>query len=83
VGQSISVNITFLVIVAMWLFMQAMVRLGPTRLGAVMAIVPAVAGLAAVMVLHEEFSLLLLAGLLFTSLGAWLGARSSKKSGSE
>jgi len=65
------------VIVAMWLFMQAMVRLGPTRLGAVMAIVPAVAGLAAVVVLHEEFSLLLLAGLLFTSLGAWLGARSS------
>lgn len=65
------------VIVAMWLFMQAMVRLGPTRLGAVMAIVPAVAGLAAVVVLHEEFSFLLLAGLVFTSFGAWLGARAA------
>ena len=64
------------VIVAMWLFMQAMVRLGPTRLGAVMAVVPALAGLGAVVILGEAFSWWLLAGLAFTSAGAWLGARS-------
>ncbi len=65
------------VIVAMLFFMQAMQRLGPTRLGAVMAMVPAVAGLGAVLVLHEAFSWLLVAGLVFTSAGAWLGSRSS------
>lgn len=65
------------VIVAMLCFMQAMQRLGPTRLGAVMAMVPAVAGLGAVFILQEPFSWLLVAGLAFTSAGAWLGARSS------
>jgi len=64
------------VIVAMLCFMQAMQQLGPTRLGAVMAMVPAVAGLGAVFILQEPFSWLLIAGLAFTSAGAWLGARS-------
>ncbi len=64
------------VIVAMLCFMQAMARLGPTRLGAVMATVPGIAGLGAVLVLHEPFSWLLVLGLLLTSGGAWLGARS-------
>lgn len=63
------------VIVAMVLYMQAMVRLGPTRLGAVMATVPAVAGMSATLVLGEPFSLLLVAGLVLTSAGAWLGSR--------
>lgn len=62
-------------IVAMLLFMQAMVRLGPTRVGAVMAVVPAVAGLGAVVLLGEPFSWLLVAGLALTSLGAWTGSR--------
>ncbi len=64
------------VIVAMLCYMQAMVRLGPTRLGAMMAIVPAVAGLGAVVLLGEPFSAWLVAGLVLTSGGAWLGARS-------
>ena len=63
------------VIVAMVLYMQAMVRLGPTRLGAIMATVPAVAGLGAWLVLGEPLSAFLLAGLLLTSAGAWLGSR--------
>lgn len=63
------------VIVAMLCFMQAMAKLGPTRLGAVMATVPAVAGIGAVVVLGEPFSWLLVAGLLLTSGGAWLGSR--------
>ena len=65
----------FVVIVAMLFFMQALQRLGPTRLGAVMAMVPAVAGMGAVLLLGEPFSWLLLAGLTFTSAGAWLGSR--------
>ena len=63
------------VIVAMLCFMQAMARLGPTRLGAVMATVPAFAGLGSVMFLHEPFSWLLVAGLIMTCSGAWLGSR--------
>jgi drug/metabolite transporter (DMT)-like permease len=63
------------VIVAMLCFMQAMARLGPTRLGAVMATVPAFAGIGAVLLLGEPFSWLLVAGLLLTCGGAWLGSR--------
>lgn len=62
-------------ILAMVLYMQALLRLGPTRLGTVMATVPALAGLGATLVLGEPFSLWLLAGLLLTSAGAWLGTR--------
>lgn len=63
------------VIVAMLLYMQALVRLGPTQLGAVMATVPAVAGIGATLALGEPFSLWLVAGLVLTSIGAWLGTR--------
>ena len=63
------------VIVAMFFYMQAMQKLGPTRLSAMMACVPAVAGLSAVMILNEPFSLTLLLGLFLTSFGAWLGTR--------
>lgn len=63
------------VIVAMVLYMQALVRLGPTQLGAVMATVPAVAGIGATLALGEPFSMWLVVGLVFTSLGAWLGTR--------
>jgi drug/metabolite transporter (DMT)-like permease len=63
------------VIVAMVFYMQAMVRLGPTRLGAIMAVVPAVAGLGAWLVLQEPLSAFLVAGLVLTSTGAWLGSR--------
>lgn len=63
------------VVVAMWLFLQAMARLGPNRLGAVMALVPALAGLGAVFILGESSSWLLLTGFALTSAGAWLGSR--------
>lgn len=62
-------------IVAMVLYMQALARLGPLRLGTVMATVPAIAGLGATLVLGEPFSLWLVAGLMLTSTGAWLGTR--------
>lgn len=63
------------VIVAMLSYMAALNRLGPARLGACMALVPAVAGLGAFLLLGETLTLWLLAGLAATSIGAWLGAR--------
>ncbi|MGB4344141.1 MAG: DMT family transporter [Moraxellaceae bacterium] len=63
------------VIVAMLLYMQALARLGPTQLGAAMATVPAVAGIGATLVLGEPFSGWLVAGVVLTSLGAWMGSR--------
>lgn len=62
-------------IVAMVLYMQALARLGPLRLGTVMATVPAIAGAGATLVLGEPFSLWLVGGLVLTSVGAWLGTR--------
>lgn len=62
-------------IAAMVLYMQALSRLGPLRLGTAMATVPAIAGTGATLVLGEPFSLWLVAGLVLTSIGAWLGTR--------
>lgn len=62
-------------IVAMVLYMAALARLGPLRLGTVMATVPAIAGMGATLILGEPFSLWLVGGLLLTSFGAWLGTR--------
>ena len=62
-------------VIAMLFFMAAMTRLGPTRLGAFMALVPAVAGISASLILGEMLNAWLIAGLLATSAGAWLGAR--------
>lgn len=62
-------------VVAMLFFMAAMTRLGPTRLGAFMALVPAVAGIGASLILGEPLNVWLVAGLLITSTGAWLGAK--------
>lgn len=60
----------FVVIVAMVLYLQAMQRLGPARVGAFMAVVPAVAGIGASLVLGEPLSGWLVAGLLLSSAGA-------------
>jgi drug/metabolite transporter (DMT)-like permease len=62
-------------IVAMLLYMQALNRLGPLRVGTAMATVPAIAGTGATLILGEPFSMWLLGGLLLTSVGAWLGTR--------
>lgn len=62
-------------IVAMVLYMAALARLGPLRLGTVMATVPAIAGLGATLLLNEPFTPWLVGGLLLTSFGAWLGTR--------
>ena len=61
--------------VQMILFTKSVHILGPTRLGLVMALVPVMVGIAAVPVLGEPLTPLICAGLLFVSLGAYLGNR--------
>lgn len=62
-------------VIAMLFYMAAMTRIGPARTGACMAMVPALAGLGASLILGEPLSAWLVVGLLATSTGAWLGAR--------
>jgi len=62
-------------IVAMLLFLQAIARLGAERVGALIAMVPVLAGIAAVPLLDEALSAWLLAGLVCVSLGAMVAAR--------
>lgn len=62
-------------VIAMFFYMAAMTRLGPARTGACMALVPALAGISASLILGEALSTWLISGLLVTSTGAWLGAR--------
>lgn len=62
-------------VIAMLFYMAAMTRLGPARTGACMALVPALAGIGASLVLGEHLNGWLVSGLLATSAGAWLGAR--------
>lgn len=62
-------------VIAMVFYMAAMTRIGPARTGACMAMVPALAGLGASLVLGEPLNGWLVAGLLTTSAGAWLGAK--------
>jgi drug/metabolite transporter (DMT)-like permease len=61
--------------IAMWLYIRAQEILGPSTVGAFMAMIPAVAGLAAVPLLGEHLSVWLLAGLFFVSCGAFLGVK--------
>lgn len=62
-------------IIAMVTFMAALTRLGPNRTGACMALVPAVAGVSASLLLGEPLNAWIIIGLIATSIGAWLGAR--------
>lgn len=61
-------------IVAMVLFLRAVAILGAERTGAVVAMVPVLAGLAAVPLLHEPLTPWLMAGLALVSVGAFVSA---------
>jgi drug/metabolite transporter (DMT)-like permease len=61
--------------IAMWLYIRAQEIIGPSTVGAFMAMIPAIAGLAAVPLLDEHLSVWLVAGLFFVSCGAWLGVQ--------
>lgn len=62
-------------IVAMILFLKAVAILGAERMGALVALVPVLAGLGAVPLLDEPLTPWLVAGLALVSLGAWLASR--------
>ena len=61
-------------IVAMLLYLRAVVSIGPAAMGALMALVPVLSGLAAVPILGENLDLQETAALLITSLGALLAS---------
>jgi drug/metabolite transporter (DMT)-like permease len=63
------------VVVAMLLYMKAIAALGPQRMGALLALVPAVSGCAASAVLGEHLSIWSLAGIVLVSSGAFLSNR--------
>jgi drug/metabolite transporter (DMT)-like permease len=65
-------------ILAMVLFLKAVETLGPSRVSALLALVPVLAGLAAVPLLGEALTGWLAAGMVSVSLGALLAARSPK-----
>lgn len=73
-GQGIYHGVVTTVVV-MWLYLRAQDKLGPARLGALMALVPAVSGTAAALVLGEAMTPALAASLGAVSLGAWLAAK--------
>ncbi|MCC4118041.1 DMT family transporter [Aromatoleum toluclasticum] len=62
-------------IVAMLLFLKAVEKLGAERVGALIALVPVLAGVAAAPLLDEALTGWLLAGLVCVSLGAFIAAR--------
>lgn len=62
-------------ILAMVLFLKAVTILGAERTGAMVALVPVMAGLGAVPLLDEPLTVWLVAGLLLVSTGAFLAAR--------
>jgi drug/metabolite transporter (DMT)-like permease len=62
-------------IIAMWLFLLAVQQLGAARTGALIGLVPVLAGLAAVPLLGEPLTASLLLGLCAVSAGAWYAAR--------
>jgi drug/metabolite transporter (DMT)-like permease len=62
-------------IIAMIMFLRAVQILGAERTGALVALVPVLAGLGAVPLLDEPLTIWLLAGLGLVSLGAYLSAR--------
>ena len=62
-------------IIAMVLFLKAVSILGAERTGALVALVPVLAGLGAVPLLDEPLTPWLVAGLALVSTGAWLASR--------
>lgn len=65
-------------IVAMLLFLKAVSTIGPARTGALIALVPVLAGVAAAPLLDEPLTPELIAGLVLVSIGAFVAARPAK-----
>lgn len=69
-------------IVAMLLFLKAVNTIGPARTGALIALVPVLAGLAAAPLLGEPLTPELIAGLVLVSIGAFVAARPGRDAAS-
>lgn len=67
------------IILAVLLYMRAVALIGPSGMGAFMALVPAIAGFAAVPLLGESLSLPLAMGLVLVSAGAYVGTRNQRQ----
>jgi drug/metabolite transporter (DMT)-like permease len=59
-------------IIQMYLYVKAVQLIGVSPMGALMAIVPVVSGIAAIVIFNEAVSHALIVGLVLVSLGAWL-----------
>lgn len=59
-------------IVQMLLYVRAVELMGAARMGALMALVPLIAGVAALLVFQETATVFVLTGLLLVAMGAWL-----------
>lgn len=59
-------------IVQMILYVRAIQAIGPASMGAVMAIVPVLSGVLAIILFKEQATPALMSGLVLVSLGAWL-----------
>jgi drug/metabolite transporter (DMT)-like permease len=59
-------------IVQMIFYVKAVQAIGPSNMGAVMAIVPVLSGILAILIFKEPASLELMIGLVLVSFGAWL-----------
>lgn len=68
-------------VVVMWLYLRAQERLGPARMGALLAVVPALSGTLAALYLGEDMTSGLAAALALVSCGAWLAARGKPEAG--
>lgn len=68
-------------VVVMWLYLRAQERLGPARMGALLAVVPALSGTLAALYLGEDMTAGLAAALALVSCGAWLAARGNPEAG--
>lgn len=66
-------------IIAMIMFLRAVAILGAERTGALVALVPVLAGLGAVPLLDEPLTVWLVAGLALVSLGAFICARPARQ----
>lgn len=62
-------------IIAMVLYLRAVMALGPARTGSLIALVPVLAGLGAVPLLNEPLTGWLLAGVVSVTLGAYVAVR--------
>ena len=62
-------------IVQMIFYVRAVQSIGPSSMGAMMAIVPLLSGISAIFIFNEVASLALITGLVLVSIGAWLAQK--------